>query len=203
VININAVAGGFLARLARKSGDEALMAEARRLVAWTVAARNPDDSWNYTSPKSQSGIGPDNYHTGGVLDGIWDYGEAAGDLRFDDVFWRGLAYYEEHFFTAEGAARWRSNRTHPVDVHGLAQGILTFSRASRRRPEKLEVARRIARYAVERMQDPAGFFYYQRFPGFTWKLDLMRWGNSWMMLALSELLAAEAAAGQSSAGRAA
>ena len=36
-------------------------------------------------------------------------------------------------------------------------------------------------------KSPGGGFYYQRFPLFSWKLDLMRWNNSWMAWALSEL----------------
>jgi hypothetical protein len=38
------------------------------------------------------------------------------------------------------------------------------------------------------MQDKKGYFYYQKFPFFTNKISYMRWGQAWMLLAISSLL---------------
>ncbi len=38
------------------------------------------------------------------------------------------------------------------------------------------------------MQDPSGFFYYRKYPWFTNKIPFIRWGQAWMLLALSELV---------------
>lgn len=183
VININSVAAGFLCKLYSVTKDETCLEFAAELVRWVASAREENFSWNYTSPKSQSGIGPDNYHTGGVLDGLWDFLQMREDAEIRECFNKGLEYYEKNFFTETGAPRWRATRDYPQDIHGAAQGILTFSKAN-----KLDVARKILRWATEEMQDSQGFFYYQKRKFYTWKVDFMRWNNSWMFLAMTEHL---------------
>src|SRR5207245_1616402 len=101
------------------------------------------------------GLGPDNYHTGGILDGIYDYLQASGDHSFRDTYQSALEIYASHFFNVDGAPRWRLHRTFPQDIHGAAQGILTFTRAAAFEPIYLAQAQRIARWAIEKMQDPA------------------------------------------------
>jgi hypothetical protein len=192
VVNINAVAAGFLSKYATTVNDKHVMEEARRLVAWTVYAQNPEGSWNYSVPRSQAKLGPDNYHTGGILDGLWDYLSASRDRAFLDPYTRGLTFYECHFFTQDGAPRWRANRTYPMDIHGAAQGILSFTKAAALDRRHLQRAKGIAGWAIRQMQDAKeGYFYYQKFRFFVWKENLMRWNNSWMAWALAELAAQE------------
>lgn len=182
VVNINAVVAGYISRLHAVTKDPAHAEAARRMIAWVMEARDPAHSlWNYTIPASQSGIGPDNYHTGGILDGVFDAG--AGE-----DYWSSLRIYRDRFFTSDGAPRWRLDRDRPFDVHGAAQAILTFVAASRIRGEYLADAKRVADWTLANLRDArSGRFYYQRFRFFTWKIDLMRWNNSWMMRALAEL----------------
>lgn len=187
VININAVAAGFLSKCAAAGLDADALVDARKMITWVLAVRTPENTWNYTEPKSQSGIGPDNYHTGGILDGILDYLLVSGDREFENAYAAALEVYRSRFFTEEGAPRWRLHKEFPQDIHGAAQGILTFSRASKLDPRYLADADRIAAWAMKHMQDEkTGTFYYQRFRWFTWKQDLMRWNNSWMFWALAE-----------------
>lgn len=187
VININAVAAGFLSRLGVRSADRELIHTAGKMVRWVVDRRNLDFTWDYTSPKEQSGIGPDNYHTGGILDGIYDYMTFSGDTTYAGIYLKALEAYETHFFTAEGAPKWRMHRAFPMDVHGSAQGVMTFSRAATLNPKYAATADRIARWAIDNLYDrEAGRFFYQKRRFFTWKIDLMRWNNSWMFRALAE-----------------
>lgn len=187
VININAVAGGFLSRLAVRTADRELQHTAGKMIQWVVERRNANDTWDYTSPKEQSGIGPDNYHTGGILDGLHDYMVYSGDTRFAAVYSRALDAYQKHFFEKDGAPRWRMDKSYPRDVHGSAQGILTFARAGRLSEKYRAVVATIAHWALANLFSPdEGRFYYQQRRSFTWKIDLMRWNNSWMFRALAE-----------------
>lgn len=191
VININSVVAGFLAKVGTLTGKKELCEDARKMINWVIRVRNDDNSWNYTCPKSQSGIGPDNYHTGGILDGIFDYMSSTNDYTHKAVYLDALKFYRDNFFTPEGGPKWRVKRVYPMDIHGTAQGILTFSRAAALGPEWLSLAERVAEWAIENMQDvKTGHFYYQRFRHWSWKIDLMRWNNSWMMMALAELMRA-------------
>ncbi len=191
VININSVVGGFLARLAAHTGESSYLEESRKLINWTVGCKTGDNAWHYTHPPTVYVRNYDNYHTGGILDGILDYMEASGDRSHLDTYLRGLEFYRDELFEASGAPKWRNTRSFPHDIHGSAQGILTFAKAARTAPAFLDTAMRTAFWAIDHLQSPEGGFYYQKHRRFTWKLELMRWNNSWMAWALAELLYAE------------
>ena len=38
------------------------------------------------------------------------------------------------------------------------------------------------------MQDPSGFFYFQKWPLLTNKISYMRWSQAWMSLALATII---------------
>jgi hypothetical protein len=189
VININAVSAGLLAKVGAETGNGEYVDEARKMLNWTVSAAKPNHSWNYTQPFEQSHIRPDNYHTGGILDGFYDYMLATGDRSFEGTFRSGLEFYQRELFTAEMAPKWRDNRDFPHDIHGCAQGTITFSKASTIEAGLLGSAERCLEWAIANMYSPERhYFYYQKRPSFTWKINLMRWNNSWMFLAMSEYL---------------
>jgi hypothetical protein len=54
--------------------------------------------------------------------------------------------------------------------------------------EYLTFSNTIAQWAVKNMKDEKGFFYYQKWPLFTNKMSYMRWGQAWMMIALSSII---------------
>jgi hypothetical protein len=188
VININAVTAGFLAKLAVASGDASLGEQAGRMVAWVLAQQTPYGAWHYTVPAKASGIGHDNYHTGGILDGILDYMLSSGDQTPRRAYQEGLAFYRKHLFQPDGAPRLTDRKRYPHDIHGSAQGILSFVKAAELDPAHYDFAKLIAAWALDNMQDQDGHFYYRKHRLFTRKECLMRWNNSWMSWALSELL---------------
>jgi hypothetical protein len=189
VININSVSAGLLAKVGAECGEAEYLSQARRMLNWTVAKAKPNHSWNYTEPFEQSRIGPDNYHTGGILDGIHDYMAASGDRSFLGAFERGLDFYQRELFTPDMAPKWRDTRPYPHDIHGCAQGTLTFCNASSLDSRHLATALRCIEWAAANMySSDRHYFYYQKRKHFTWKINLMRWNNSWMFLAMSAYL---------------
>lgn len=189
VININSVVAGFLIKVAHEIGDQELARDCQKMINWVMSVREADDSWNYTIPKSDSGIGPDNYHTGGILDGVFDYMTITNDYVYLPVYTKALDFYKNKLFTEDFAPKWRSTKNYPMDVHGSAQGILTFVRAGSilNKEENLMIAGQITEWAIKNLWDECeGRFYYQKRRLFTWKIDLMRWNNSWMFWALAD-----------------
>jgi hypothetical protein len=55
-------------------------------------------------------------------------------------------------------------------------------------PEYLPFARKIALWTIENMQDEEGYFYYRCGKFYKNKIPYIRWGQAWMMNALSYLL---------------
>lgn len=129
VININAQAAAFMAQVGALTGETFLLDQARKLLSFVSRLQTSYGAWYYTTDPRQSLVAHDNYHTGMILDAYLDYEETTGDRRFRDYYERGLKFYGENLFLANGAPKWASDKVLPHDVHGSAQGILTFTGA--------------------------------------------------------------------------
>lgn len=194
VLNINGLAASILARTARHTGEAELSEHARRLIAFLVDKQTPYGAWNYAWPAQTSRVKHDNYHTGNVLDWVLDYATLTGDQSFREAYRKGLVFYRDHLFLANGFPKWRSDRIYPADAHSAAQGIVTFAKAAREfDPVYLDQARRVAGWCMANLQHPEGWFIYQQGRFWTKRYTLMRWCNAWMAYAFASLLIAERA----------
>ncbi len=188
VLNNNALAGAFLAKLWKETGEDRLLVNARRLITYTVNRRTDYGAWYYTHPAGKSHITHDNYHTGGILDALREFGDETGDDIFESVWREGIDYYARNLFEPDGAPRWMSARPYPRDVHGAAQGIITFAKAAGVDTAFLEQALRIERWTAGHLYRPETRDYIYREGRFMkWNYSLMRWCNAWMARALGEL----------------
>lgn len=193
VMDTSALAGTLIAQVAAQTGERDLLAQARRLLRYVLDKQTDYGAWYYSHPASDSNITHDNYHTGFILDAILEYRDATGDDEVMAHYHRGLSFYAERLFLLNGAPKWMHDRTLPHDVHGAAQGIITFSHAARFRAGYGRFARTIADWAIANLYDPsAGRFYYQVGRYRTKRFTLMRWCNAWMARALTTLLQMEA-----------
>jgi rhamnogalacturonyl hydrolase YesR len=189
VLNNQVLAGAFLTKLWRHTGESRLIEAARRLINYTVNRRTDYHAWYYTYPMEKSRITHDNYHTGGILDGLIEYYEQTGDDRYLQVYWQGLEFYRANLFEPDGSPRWMSDRKYPFDVHGSAQGIISFKKADRHEPRFLSEAEKIAGWAIANLyREGTCDFAYRRGRWFRWNYSLMRWCNAWMARALAELV---------------
>jgi hypothetical protein len=189
VMDVSALAGALAARLGALQHDAELVAEGRRLVRYVVSKQTQDGAWYYAEPPSASHIKHDNYHTGFILDSILLYGQAADSQEFEEAYRRGVEFYERRLFEPDGAARFMSEQKYPVDIHGCAQGVLTFSLRQKHQGEGLNVARRVLDWTIANMFDPdSGWFYYQKRRGFRTRIRELRWCQGWMSWALVSYL---------------
>jgi hypothetical protein len=184
VMDVSVLIGSVLSQYSALSGNNQYSSVAIRLVNYVARQQTGDGAWWYTDPPADSHIRHDNYHTGFILDALHRYMAASGDLSHQVRYEAGLRFYAEKLFNADGSPRWMSDADYPHDIHGAAQGILTFSRHLEERPG---FAPRIAGWSLANMYDPAGRFYYQDRRWGRKSFTLMRWCNGWMALALSAL----------------
>jgi len=70
-------------------------------------------------------------------------------------------------------------------VHCAAQAVITFAEMTDLMPNAKVLAGREVRWAIRNLQDPAGYFYFQRHRFFTNKIPFMRWAQAWMIYALT------------------
>lgn len=186
VMDVSALVAVTLARHARRSGRDDHLPTAARLMNYVAARQTPEGAWYYTDPPGDSPVRIDNYHTGFIVDAVRDYMELAGDRRHAAAHVRGLRFYAERLFNADGAPRWMSDADFPHDVHGAAQGIITFSR---HRDVFPDLAEKVATWALRHLYSGQGYFYHQQRRWYRTPYTLMRWCNAWMARALAELLA--------------
>jgi hypothetical protein len=189
VMDVSALAGALAARVGALVGDDALVREGGRLVRYVVSKQTEYGAWYYAEPPSASHITHDNYHTGFILDALLQYGLAAHSDEFQPAYDRGIEFYERRLFEPDGAARFMSDRLYPIDIHGCAQGVISFSLRQCHAGTGEEVARRVLAWTLDNMWDPAsGWFYYQRRRGYRTAIRELRWCQGWMSWALASYL---------------
>jgi hypothetical protein len=161
---------------------------AKRQINYTVNRRTDYNAWYYTHPPGKSLIRHDNYHTGGILDGLLEYFEETGDNSYMQSYWNGLAYYRQNLFEANGAPKWMNDKKHPFDIHGSAQGIITFTKADRHNPSLSSQAALITNWTIKNLyRRKKHDFAYRQGRWLKWNYSLMRWCNAWMARALAEM----------------
>lgn len=185
VMDVSILIASVLARHARASGDDAHMPMARRLLRYVLGQQTDYHAWWYTDPPGDSRIRHDNYHTGFILDALWRWMQTTGEHEHEDRYRAGLDYYRRQLFSDAGEPHWMNDQRYPFDVHGAAQGILSFARHSDRYPG---FAERVAGWALANLYHPDGRFLYQRHRWYTKRITFMRWCNAWMARALAVLL---------------
>jgi hypothetical protein len=187
VMDVSILIGSVMAQYGALAGDSTFDDTAIRLVRYVVNRQTDYAAWFYTDPPGDSHIRHDNYHTGFILDALWNYMEATGDNQWRRQYERGLGFYAEKLFNADGSPRWMSDQDYPHDIHGAAQGIITFSRHRNDYPDLPE---RIIDWSHRNMYHSEGRYSYQQ--GRYWRrsFTLLRWCNGWMARALGCYLAA-------------
>jgi rhamnogalacturonyl hydrolase YesR len=188
VLNNQVLTGAFLIKVWKETGNEKLEDIAQRQFNYTINRRTDYHAWYYTYPHGKSHITHDNYHTGGILDGILEYYEETGDDRYMQVYWDGLKYYQQYLFEPNGAPRWMNNKKYPLDIHGAAQGIISFAKAARHDASFMPQAQLIADWTLKHLyREQSQDFVYRQGRYLKWNYSLMRWCNAWMARALGEL----------------
>lgn len=191
VHNASMLAAAALARTGAAGGDPRCLEVAAAAVASTVGAQRDDGSWWYGEAENLHWV--DNFHTGYVLESLWEYMRASGDDTHLAAFRRGADFFCDHFFLADGTPRYYWDRTWPVDIQCAAQAIETLVLIAGARDDEraLARARQVAVWTIENMQDADGFFYFQRRRLVVNRTPMLHWGQATMLHALVTLLVKE------------
>lgn len=192
VHNASLMAGEYLLRCSRVFDEPSWRELALALLNYTLADQAPDGSFEYWGPGQRIRSDIDNYHTGFVLRSIHAY-ELEGAEGARDALEAGWAYYRDVFFEPDGRPLNAPGRRLPLNIHSCAEAILCPATLTDRFPEALPLAEKAARWSVTNMANSDGSFaYLMRANGTLDRTPHLRWGQAWMMRALSELRTAQA-----------
>jgi hypothetical protein len=187
VMDVSILIAAVLAQLSAIRGDQTLGDTASRLTRYVANRQTDDGAWYYTDPPEDSPVKIDNYHTGFIVDAMERVMLALKVDTWRVQHRRGVDFYAARLFNPDGSPRWMSDRDYPHDIHGAAQGILTFSSKEnyRRYPQ---LPSKVIDWAIARMYNPEGRFYYQETLWRVKKFTFVRWCNAWMCRALASYL---------------
>jgi hypothetical protein len=186
VHNANFLAAALLCRVYRHTGREALRGPALSAARYSAAQQRADGSWLYGDAPTQNWI--DNFHTGFNLCALRSIGQSMESAEFEPNVTQGFHFYRDHFFREDRAPRYFHDETYPIDIHCVAQSIITLLTFNDLDPASASQAEMVFRWAMKHMWDKRGYFYYRVLRSCTIKTSYMRWSQSWMMLALSMLV---------------
>lgn len=163
----------------------------KKVMDYIISKQKSNGAWYYSETDGNERMQID-YHQGFILDGLYDlikYTKPNDDKYMKSLI-KGAEFYKKEQFFLDGRCKYRWPRVYPIDIHNQAQGIITFSKLSEIKPEYPDFAKTIALWTIKNMQDESGYFYYQKHRFYMNKIPYMRWGQAWMMLALTSLLEA-------------
>ena len=184
--NANFLGAAFLCRVYALTRDQRFLDPAMRVARCSASAQRRDGSWAYGEADTQQWI--DNFHTGYNLCALQQIGRLVETDEFDSCVRRGFEFYRTHFFREDGAARYFHNETYPIDIHCVAQSIITLTAFRHLDLGNASLVHSVFQWAMSHMWDDAGFFYYRIVPWCTIRTPYMRWSQAWMLLALSTLM---------------
>ena len=186
VHNANFLAAALLSRLYKHSGEEQFIDAALRTARYSAGQQRKDGSWAYGEQETQGWV--DNFHTGYNLCALQTLGRYAETSEFEGCLARGFEFYLRHFFAPDGAPKYFHNRLYPIDIHSVAQSLITLLSFRDLDSSSIRQAQAVWCWASTHMWDQEGYFYYRVLRVGTVKISYMRWSQAWMFLALAAVL---------------
>ncbi|MCC7343151.1 MAG: hypothetical protein IT170_18860 [Bryobacterales bacterium] len=187
VHNANFLAAALLCRVGQHTGDRRFMAPALAATRFSASRQNDDGSWPYGDGPFQSFV--DNFHTGFNLCALRVIMRHLPTDEFEANVRRGFRYYCEKFYLQSGAVRYFNDRTYPIDIHAVAQSIITPTALCDPTTPGSELALSVSvfRWAMKHMWNARGYFYYRILRSGTIRIPYMRWSQAWMAFAMAQL----------------
>lgn len=189
IYNVNFLIASLFARAWSTTGDMELAHWSQRTLAYAVSGQTADGSWAYGEDSYQGWV--DHFHTCFNLLALDECQRWLHLNAHDKALERGLAFYLDRLFRADGLPRPDTRGDDPIDIHGVALALITLSRFAGRDYRCKERLDKIVEWSIAQMQDHRGFFYYQKRPRGMVRIPYMRWSQAWMFYALSLLVAPE------------
>jgi len=190
--NASMHAAECLARIYALNKDPKLYDLIIKAVDFVTSRQNEDGSWYY-SFKDINGPQKNqiDFHQGFILESYKDIVDLIGTEKksWNLAVYKGINFYQKNQFKDSGKSYWRLPHEFPIDIHNQSQGIITFSKFGQEEADYQKFANKILDWTVAHMRnEKKGYFYYRINKYFTNRISYMRWSQSWMLLAISELL---------------
>lgn len=141
-----------------------------------------DGAWIYGELSVQDWV--DSFHTGYMLECLFEVGRHTGSKDFSAAIERGSKYYFDRFFLADGTPKYHDTCVYPIDIHSPAQLIVAVSRLGLFEAQQ-DLVENVLNWTVRNMWNSDGYFDYRISRFYRTSIPYMRWSQAWMFYALS------------------
>jgi hypothetical protein len=186
IFNASLLAGECLARIGKIQSNEEYLNLAEKSANYVIRRQKENGSWAYGSKLRHSWV--DNFHTAYILLSLYRLQNLIPDFNCQETIDRGLDFWLDNFFLADGTPKYFENSVFPVDIHSASAAIVALAELSELNDRCLPMAELVADWTIENLQSESGFFYYQKRKFYTEKTSFIRWANAWTAYAISRLL---------------
>lgn len=161
-------------------------------ISFVLSKQRSDGSWAYSfkNDNPQTERMQIDFHQGFIIESLWHLKKLIPNPapEIDNAIAKGLTFYKEKQFSDQGISYYRYPKKLPVDIHNQAQGIITFSKLSSLDQKYFDFAEMIASWTIKNMfNKKTGVFSYKKYKLITNTTPMIRWSQSWMLLALANL----------------
>jgi len=191
IFNASLLAAETLASVGVLTEETEFCDLALRAARYVIRRQGEDGSWAYGAEAGQQWI--DNFHSAYVLLSLRRIALSCvgADAELNEAVHRGLTFWRERFFLADGWPKYYHDSLYPADAHAAATAIITLLEFRELDSGTLPLAETIAAWTIRNLRDDRGFFYYQRRRFYKVHTPYMRWTQGWMLYALARLLEEE------------
>jgi len=197
VHNANLFVAEFLLRIGKETGTTVFWDMGRRAAQFALSEQNMDGSiyyWGRAGAASRIGR-IDHYHSGFELRLLHRIAGLTGENVFRTAALRYAAFYRDRLLLPAGFGcipKMRPGRVYPVDIHSCAEALLVQAEAGSLFPDSDRLLDGLLLWILPRMGLKKGSFAFslQKIGPLIWKqkIPYIRWGQAWMLYALSEVL---------------
>lgn len=186
--NASMLAASVIIRVAKITDSDDLTDFGKKLVDFTLSHQNDDGSFYYWAPPDKQNYMIDNYHTGFVLESLHSIYNDLESSSYRNAYELGMDFYLDNLFDGPIPKLSIKNK-YPIDIQSCAQSIITFSPMDLDKKFKFK-AEEIANYCIDHffLEDKNHFAYRLYKNGQIDDSYYFRWGDAWMIRALSYLL---------------
>lgn len=189
VHNANLMVAAFLAKVGRAADRADLVDLANRAGNYALGEQREDGSLDYWGRDQSEGLQQDVYHSGFEIRALDSLARSTGRTEFSEAAARYFDFFRQVYFGEDGAARRNPGDPEVIDIHGCAEAMICCAQMASERPEAMELLVKTAKWTIDNMQLPEGWFAYRLISrhGRTRRIELpfIRWGQAWMMRALA------------------
>jgi len=194
VHNLNLFVAEFLIKIGLEVNNLDWIELGTKATNYSLANQLPSGAFDYNGPPEKPKNYIDNYHTGFVLRMLHSIWQLTKKEEIYHSLKKCYDHYIKNLFEKETIPKLLPERKYRIDIHSCAESINCLSELSDTFQSGLSISHNVANWTINNLQDEKGYFYYgilkSRFTQrtFTSKISYMRWGQAWMLKALSSLL---------------